>query len=71
MGQLKVVLLASDFAFALVDLDRDNLVPLVLIREEDALDFAFRFAAIGHLHNTLRLGITQDAIKRERESAGL
>jgi hypothetical protein len=68
MGQLKVVLLASDFPFGLVNLDCDNLVPLVLIREEDALDFAFRFAAIGHVHNTLRLGTTQDAIKRERES---
>jgi hypothetical protein len=64
-----VVLLASDFSFALVNFDGDNLVPLVLIREEDALDFAFGFAAIGHLHNTLRPSITQGAINREREAA--
>jgi len=46
IGQLKFCLAASGLAFALGNLDRDNFLPLVFIREEDVLDFAFRFAAI-------------------------
>ncbi len=45
IGQLKFCLADSGLAFALGNLDR-NFLPLVFIREEDALDFAFRFATI-------------------------
>jgi hypothetical protein len=43
--------------------DCDDLVPLVFTREEEALDFAFRFAAMGRFYVSLRLRITQAAIK--------
>ena len=46
IGQLKFCLAASGLAFALGNLDRDNFLPLVFIREEDVLDFAFRLAAM-------------------------
>jgi hypothetical protein len=68
IGQLKFCLAGSDLACALANFDRDDLLPLVLIREENALDFGFRFAAIGRVYVSLRLLITQVAIKRERES---
>ena len=68
IGQLKFCLAGSDLACALANFDCDDLLPLVLIREESVLDFGFRFAAIGRVYVSLRLLITQAAIKRERES---
>jgi hypothetical protein len=46
MGQLKFALAESGLAFALGNFDCGNFLPLVFIREEDALDNAFRFAAM-------------------------
>ena len=64
--QLKFVLTGSGLPFALGNFDCDNFLPLVFIREEEALDFAFRFAAIGRAYVSLRLPITQAAIVRGR-----
>ena len=64
IGQPNFALAGSNLAFALGNFDRDNFLPLVFIREEDALDIAFRFAAIGHVYFSLRLRITQGAIVR-------
>ena len=44
IGQVKFGL--ADSAFALGDFERDNFLPLVFLREEAALDIAFRFAAM-------------------------
>ena len=46
MGQPNFALAGSDLACDLTNFDCDNFLPLVFTREEDALDFAFRFAAI-------------------------
>ncbi len=64
IGQLKFGLADSDPDFDLDDFDRDDFVPLVFTREEDALDVAFRFAAMGHFHISFRLHIRQAAMGR-------
>jgi hypothetical protein len=64
IGQLDFPVAASGLAFALRNFDCSNLLPLVFIREEDALNFAFRFAAIGRVYVSLRLRIRQAAIVR-------
>jgi hypothetical protein len=48
--------------FVLDDFNRDDFVPLVLIREGDALDIALRFAAMRPHYVRLSLRITQAAI---------
>jgi len=63
IGQLKFLLAGSDPDFALDDFGCDDFVPLVFTREEDALDVAFRFAAMGRFYVIVRLRITQAAIK--------
>jgi hypothetical protein len=63
IGQLKFCLADSDPHFALDDFDREDFLPLVFTREEDALDVAFRFAAMGPFHVSLGLRNTQPAIK--------
>jgi len=45
------------------DFDCGDFVPLVFTREEDALDVAFRFAAMGRFYVRLGLRITQAAIE--------
>ena len=63
IGQHKFLLLGSDPDFALDDFGCDDFVPLVFTREEDALDVAFRFAAMGRFYVIVRLRITQAAIR--------
>ncbi len=63
IGQLKFLLFGSDPDFALDDFGCDDFVPLVFTPEEDALDVAFRFAAMGRFYVIVRLRITQAAIK--------
>ena len=46
IGQLNFALAGSDLALTLADFERDNFLPLVFLREEAALDIAFRFAAM-------------------------
>jgi hypothetical protein len=46
IGHTEFGLADSAFAFALGDFERDNFLPLVFVREEAALDIAFRFAAM-------------------------
>ena len=46
IGQLDFAVADSGLAFALGAFDCSNFLPLVFIREEDALDNAFRFAAM-------------------------
>jgi hypothetical protein len=46
MGQLKFALAESGLAFALGNFDCGNFLTLVFIRDGDALDIAFRFAAM-------------------------
>jgi len=43
--------------------ERVDSVPLVFFREGDALDIAFRFAAMGRFYVNVRLCVTQAAIK--------
>ena len=62
IGQLNFALAGFDLDCDLVNFDCDDLLPLVFTREKDALDVAFRSAAIGHVHVSLRLRITQAAI---------
>ncbi len=62
IGQLDFAVAGSGLAFALANFDCGNFLPLVFIREEEALDFAFRFTAIGRVYVSLRLRITQAAI---------
>jgi len=62
IGQLKF-LAGSDPDFALDDFGCHDFVPLVFTREEDALDVAFRFAAMGRFYVIVRLRVTQAAIK--------
>jgi hypothetical protein len=47
IGQLKCCLTDLGADFVSDDFDRDDLVPPVFFRERDALDIAFRFAAMG------------------------
>ena len=46
IGQLNFAVAGSGRAFALGNFDCVGFLPLVFIREEDALDIAFRFAAM-------------------------
>ena len=63
IGQVKFCLADSDADFVLDDFDCDDFVPLVFTLEEDALDVAFRFAAMGRFYVNVRLRITQAATK--------
>ena len=63
IGQLKFLLAGSDPDFALDDFGCDDFVPLVFTPEEDALDVAFRFAAMRRFYVNVRLRVTQAAIK--------
>ncbi len=63
IGQLKFLLAGSDPDLVLDDFGCDDFVPLVFTREEDALDVAFRFAAMGRFYVIVRLRVTQAAIK--------
>ncbi len=63
IGQPKFRLADFDADFALLDLNCGDFVPLVFTREGDALDVAFRFAAMGGFYVTLRLCIAQAAIQ--------
>ena len=62
IGQLDFAVAGSGLAFALRNFDCSNLLPLVFIREEDALDFAFRFAAMRPFYVSLGLRCIQAAI---------
>jgi hypothetical protein len=62
IGQLWFALAASDLAFALDNFDCDDFLPLVFVREEAALDIAFRFAAMGPFYVSLGLRCIQAAI---------
>ena len=63
IGQLEYFLADCGPDFVLDDFNRDDFVPLVLIREGDVLDIAFSFAAMRPFYVSLRLRITQAAIK--------
>lgn len=62
MGQLKSALAGAGLAFAFGNFDCGDFLPLVFIREEDALDIAFRFAAMGPFYVSLGLSCIQAAI---------
>jgi hypothetical protein len=62
IGQLDFDAAGSGLAFALGNFDCGNFLPLVFIREEDALDNAFRFAAMGPFYVSLRPPCIQAAI---------
>jgi hypothetical protein len=64
IGQLDFDVAGSRLAFALGNFDCGNFLPLVFIREEDALDNAFRFAAMRPFYVSLGLSCTQAAIVR-------
>ena len=62
IGQLDFAVAGSGLAFALANFDCGNFLPLVFIREEDALDNAFRFAAMRPFYVSLGLTRIQAAI---------
>ena len=62
IGQLDFAVAGSGLAFALANFDCGNFLPLVFIREEDALDNAFRFAAMRPFYVSLGLSCIQAAI---------
>jgi hypothetical protein len=62
IGQLWFALAGSGLAFALGAFDCGNFLPLVFIREDDALDNAFRFAAMRPFYVSLGLRCIQAAI---------
>ena len=62
MGQLEFALAGSGLAFALGNFDCGDFLPLVFIREEVALDIAFRFAAMRPFYVNLGLRCIQAAI---------
>ena len=62
IGQLDFAVAGSGLAFALGNFDCGNFLPLVFIREEDALDNAFRFAAMRPFYVSLGLPCIQAAI---------
>jgi hypothetical protein len=62
IGQLDFAVAGSGLAFALGNFDCGNFLPLVLIREEDVLDIAFRFAAMRPRYVSLGLRCIQAAI---------
>ena len=61
-GSSNLPWLGSGLAFALGNFDCGNFLPLVFIREEDALDIAFRFAAMRPFYVSLGLRCIQAAI---------
>jgi len=63
IGQPKFLLAGSDPDFALDNFGCDDFLPLVFTPEEDALDVAFRFAAMRRFYVNVRLRVTQAAIK--------
>ena len=62
IGQLDFAVAGSGLAFALANFDCGNFLSLVFIREEDALDIAFRFAAMRPFYVRLGLPGIQAAI---------
>ena len=62
IGQLDFAAAGSGLVFALANFDCGNFLPLVFIREEDALDNAFRFAAMRPFYVSLGLTCIQAAI---------
>ena len=62
IGQLDFAAAGSGLVFALANFDCGNFLPLVFIREEDAFDNAFRFAAMRHFYVSLGLTCIQAAI---------
>jgi len=61
IGQLDFAVADSGLAFAFGNFDCGNFLPLVFIREEDALDIAFRFAAMRPFYVSLGLRWIQAA----------
>ncbi len=61
IGQLDFAAADSGLAFAFGNFDCGNFLPLVFIREEDALDIAFRFAAMRPFYVSLGLRWIQAA----------
>jgi hypothetical protein len=59
IGQLEFCLADCKADFVLDDFNRDDFVPLVLIREEDALDIALRFAAMRRRYGTRAFRVIQ------------
>ena len=62
IGQLDFAAAGSGLVFALANFGRGNFLPLVFIREEDAFDNAFRFAAMRPFYVSLGLTCIQAAI---------
>jgi hypothetical protein len=61
IGQLEYCLADCNADFVLDDFNRDDSVPLVLIREGDALDIALRFAAMRARYVTCAFRVIQQA----------
>src|SRR5207248_11566967 len=59
IGQLKFGFGDRELALAFADLARDDFLPFVFLREEDALDDGFCFPAMGRVYVSLSLAITQ------------
>jgi len=59
IGQLEYCLANCNADFVLDDFNRDDFVPLVLIREGDALDIVLRFAAMRSRYVTRALRVIQ------------
>ena len=62
IGQLKFGFGDRELALAFADLARDDFLPFVFLREEDALDDGFCFPAMGRVYVSLSLAITQGVI---------
>jgi hypothetical protein len=62
IGQLDFAAAGSDLAFALANFDCGDFLPLVFVREEAALDIAFRFAAMRPFYVSLGPRCIQAAI---------
>jgi hypothetical protein len=59
IGQLEYCLADCNADFVLDDFNRDDFVPLVLIREGDALDIALPFAAMRRRYGTCAFRVIQ------------
>ena len=59
IGQLESCLADRKEGFVLDDFNRDDFVPLVLIREGDALDIALPFAAMRRRYGTRAFRVIQ------------
>ena len=62
IGQLDFTVAGSGLALDLGNFDCRNFLPLVFVREEAALDIAFRFAAMRPFYVSLGLHCLQAAI---------